>query len=422
MIIFIRMIPDLSKRYWSWILPLCAALWCIWEVPGPGDFLIFLSAADDLGTGINIFEKKYLDGYHYYYSVLFGLLLKPFTALPYYPVKYFWLLLNALLFLHLLRALYRSPLVQRMGRRSDQFVLLCFIASLRFYIANVHTSQITIVILWLSINGLKYILQNRYVTGSFLLALGINIKLLPLVFLPYLIYRGYFKATALIVLFYAGMLFLPSFFIGHDYNMTLIHTWLSIINPQNQQHILDVDERSFHSLSTLLSTLLVENVPDMYAMKLKRNIADIPLQQLATVITCVRLALIGLTLYFLRRPGKPALNGISSCFEISYILLLIPLIFPHQQYYAFLFAMPAFAILLYAYMSVENRLYRSRGLLCFLIIEYIVFNIHLLLGAFAGFYDHYKLITYAAVALIPALMAAHGKLVMNARASRVDVI
>ena len=140
------------------------------------------------------------------------------------------------------------------------FLFLLFAFSLRFFLDNIHYSQITIFILWCTAFGLQLILNNKTIAGSALLALGINIKLLPIVFLPYLIYRGYFKAFTYTVLFYFSYLFLPALFIGFNYNLSLIKTWLSLINPANQNHILDVEERSFHSLSTLLSTLLVNDV------------------------------------------------------------------------------------------------------------------------------------------------------------------
>lgn len=376
-------------------------MYCFFEIAGNGDFYIFISAASDLKTGENIFEKKYVDGYHYYYSVLFALFLKPFAGLPYEGVKFVWLMLNALLFFDLLRLLYYSDLLQQMERKKkDAFILLLFLASLRFFTDNIHTAQITILILWCCIRGLYFIFHNRVLVGAFVLAIGINIKLLPIVLVPYLLYRGYFKAAICTALFYFIFMFTPSLIIGHAYNMQLLHTWAALINPANQIHVLDVDERSFHGLSTLLSTLFVEHVPDVYALPIKRNIADVSLETLSKLILGARLLLVMFTLYFLKLPFfVKAKNSFLSCVEISYILLLVPLIFPHQQHYAFLFAIPAFGVLLYALFRAGQK----KWLRILLILVALAFNLKLLLGAFNPYYDHFKIITYFALLLIPML-------------------
>jgi hypothetical protein len=401
-------LPDFSRKYWLWLLPLICAVYCAVEaMGGKGDFYIFLSAADDLGKE-NIFEKKYVDGYHYFYSVFFALLLKPFVSLPYYWLKFSWLLLNALLFLDLLRMLYRSSFASALNpKQKNWFVTLVFICSLRFFTDNIHTSQITILILWCIIKSLVLIFSGQTLKGSALLALGINIKLLPLVFIPYLIYRAQFRAVIFTILFYTALLFLPSLIIGHEYNMGLLKTWLSLINPSQQIHVLDVDERSFHGLSTLFSTLLVKNVPDFYALNIPRNIADVSLQTLAAVILIARLILTCFTLYFLRlRFFSPAQNKPQQCFEISYILLIIPLIFPHQQHYAFLFTMPALSMLIYFFLKDPKPhpiLKALTGLIA------IVFNLKIILGLFNAYYDHFKIITWATLLLIPVLAYAFKK-------------
>lgn len=401
--------PVLKNKIAWLVLSIFAVVYCYVESAGTGDFYIFLSAASDLSQQENIFEKKYVDGYHYYYSVLFALFLKPFAAMPFRAVKFLWLLLNLSLFGHLFYMLTRLDAVRRLDQK-QKLVFLggVFLFSLRFLLGNIGHSQITILILWCCVNGLYQVVHHRPVTGALILALGINIKLLPVVFLPYMLYRGYFRAFAFTVLFYAVSLLLPSIIIGFDYNAQLLGTWFRLINPVNATHVLDVEERSFHGLSTLLSTLLVEHVPDVYALPFKRNIADVPLAALARVLLAVRLALAAFTLYFLRgKPFKPAPTQMTLLTEISYLLLLIPLIFPHQQHYAFLFITPAFALVFY------DLIFRSDALssltrffqITMLSIVYLCCNLSLLLGTFNNYYDHFKILTYGALLLIPMLAA-----------------
>lgn len=397
-----------KNKIWLLVLFLVAIVFCFIEAKGKGDFYIFLSATGDLIKGENFYENKYVDGYHYFYSVLFALILKPFYSLPFFWLKFFWLLLNCCIYFKLFQMLTKIKVLELLSEKQRSvFIFLVFIFSLRFFLDNMHSSQITLVILWCCIYGLYLITNNKPVSGAAILALGINIKLLPIVFLPYLIYRGYFRAFAFTVLFYLLYLFAPSLFIGHDYNMTLLKTWLGLINPTNQAHVLDVEERSFHGLSTLLSTLFVKDVPDVYALSLKRNIADVSIQTLSTILLITRLALVSFTLFFLKwKPFIKARSLWQQFIELSYILLLIPLIFPHQQHYAFLFAVPAFAVtLLYFMINYASMEKQTKLTVCtLLILIYLCANLKLLLGTYNNYYDHYKILTYGALLIIPLLI------------------
>ena len=398
----------LKNKVGFFILSLAVIVLCFIEAVGKSDFFIYLSGAGDLMKGENIYKNTYVDGYHYFYSVLFALLLYPFYHLPFFWVKYFWLLINAVAYFHLFALISKSRLFLSLKEKQQKlFLFLLFIFSLRFFLDNIHYSQITIFILWCTAFGLQLILNNKTIAGSALLALGINIKLLPIVFLPYLIYRGYFKAFTYTVLFYFSYLFLPALFIGFNYNLLLIKTWLSLINPANQNHILDVEERSFHSLSTLLSTLLVRDVPDIYALSLKRNIANIDLKSLSFILMLTRLAFISLTLYFLKlKFFVKSKTSWGELIEISYILLLIPLIFPHQQHYAFLFMMPSIGLILfYLITNYNNMLIKTKiSVYALLILIYLSANLKLLLGVFNEYYEHFKVLTYGALLVIPLLI------------------
>jgi len=238
-----------------------------------------------------------------------------------------------------------------------------------------------------------------------LLAIGINIKLLPIVFLPYLFYKGYFKAFGFTLLFYLLSLIGPSVFIGHSYNITLLKSWLVLVNPSQQRHVLDVDERSFHGLSTLLSTLLIKNVPDIHALTLKRNIADLSVETLSKTLLVVRLTLVALTLYLMKWMPFVKSNLRNSLIEVSYVLLSIPLIFPHQQHYAFIFIVPAFALVLYTLiLNFEKTiLFKKRTIIFLLVLIYLFGNLKIVFGEYNVYYEHFKILTYGALLLVPLL-------------------
>lgn len=379
-------------------------VFCWIESAGNGDFLIFYTASNDLLNGENVYLKNYFDGYHYYYSLVFGLTLKLFTIFPFKIAKFLWLLLNCSLYWHLFYLLSKQNFIKQLEvKKQFIFMILCFVISFQFFRDNIHTSQITILILWCCIYGIVNIVTGKYIKGSILLAIGINIKLMPIVFLPYLIYRGYFKVSIYIILLCIVLLIAPSIFIGHEQNIVLLKTYWWLINPTKSNHVLDVDERSFHGLTTLLSTLFVKKVPDMYALPLKRNIADVSIETLSKIILITRLSLVLLTVYFLKLSTlfKKQTNNLNQFLEVSYILLLIPLIFPHQQHYAFLFAIPA---TLFTFWLVFTKQIVNKFIISGLIFSILCFNLKFWLGAFNPYYEHYKVITYGALLLIPQLI------------------
>lgn len=398
----------LNKKTLFWLGVIVALVYCYFEARGLGDLYIYMEAAGQLNNKANIYELKYVDGYNYFYSVLFAVFLKLFYTSSFFWVKFYWLLLNVFLFFKMFSLLSSSAMINALSKNQKQiFLSLVFIFSLRFLHDNLHSSQISIFILWCCVYGIWFIHNDKPITGAAILALGINIKLLPIVFLPYLLYRGYFKAFLFTVLFYLLSLFAPSFIIGHSYNMHLLKSWLSLVNPIQARHVLDVEERSFHGLSTLLSTLLVKDIPDIYALPLKRNIADVPLEVLSKILLLVRLCLVALTLYFLNsKPFVKAKSQMQTLCEESYILLLIPLIFPHQQHYAFIFIVPAFALVLYWFLfNIKSLTLPNRLLLISLMVWiYLSGNLKMIVGTFNEYYEHYKILSYGALMLIPLLI------------------
>ena len=391
------------------------AIYVFFEAQGRGDLFIYMSASTDLFNGENIFQKTYLDGYHYFYSVLFAIALKPFTYLPMPVYNALWLIAN-LFFVFRIFILIKKLLPLHNFTRNELMTLRIggFLFSLRFIHENLHYLQITILILYLSLQGLHLVFTNKpkpYV-GALLIALGINIKLLPLVLIPYLFYRGFFRAGVSIIIIYTGLLLVPAAVIGWEQNKLLLTTWADLINPLRSNHVLDAEERSFHGLSTLFSTLFVQNPGDSHALLLKRNIADISLEQLKLILNIARGVLVLFTFYFLRTlPFKTQVGLKHRFWELSYILLLIPLIFPHQQHYAFLFICPAFIFCLYYF--IQNRKTLPKGKYYFMaasgILIYLLCNLKLILGNYNEYYEHYKILTYGALLLIVLLFVCRPK-------------
>ncbi len=282
------------------------------------------------------------------------------------------------------------------------FFVLVFFGSLRFLKSNVHLGQTTILLLFLSLEALHLDKQNKSSLAALLLSLAINIKLLPAVLLPYWFYRARWKSAIFTTLLVMVLWLLPITWLGADRVGSLMQSYAELINPAQERHILDVEETSFHGLSTLLSTLFSSQAHEHNGQSWKRNIADCSLETLSAIILGVRLFFILFTLYFLRTlPFRSATSSLHRIWELSYLMLIIPLIAPHQQHYTFLFALPAIAYVGYDLLVLKKNQRKLRWSLFVAVL--VSFNLALWLGAFNAFYNHYKILTYGALLLVVLL-------------------
>jgi len=143
-----------------------------------------------------------------------------------------------------------------------------------------------------------------------------------------------------------------------------------------------------------------------------RNLVDLDEGTSIIILNIIRLILIVGTLYFLKWPPfTKASSKILQLRELSYLMLLIPLIFPHQQKYAFALALPAMFYLSNFIVRgwYEENNFRWNLVTSLTIISFILMTLSS--DSFVGrdfnkITQHYKTITWGAVLLIPALAIA----------------
>ncbi len=399
------------KSYWKEIVAgIIIVLYLIANAHNDNDLRIFMAASRDLIDGESIYLIKYKEWFHYYYSVLFALLMYPLALLPDYIATTVWMAANMYFAWRTWKIICSFLPVESLDPKLLRlFSFIVFVFMLRFITDNLRYGQMTIFILYLALEGINQIQNKRNVLGGSLIALSINIKLLPIVLLPYLLYRGQYKATIYALIAFFVFLILPGLFIGYDYHFALLQDRWNLLNPSNPEHLLDVSERSFHSITTLLATLLLENAGNVHSMDLKRNIMNLSAEHLGMVINIARVIFIGATLYFLKAaPFKVEKDRVQVLYELSYILLVIPLIFPHQQQYAFYFAFPAVTYLVYYFVqSFFNNEWKKPalgyGVMALFFMGYLLMSSTFILGEFRSYYDHYKVLTYGVFILIGLL-------------------
>lgn len=402
-----------NKKILNGLLFLILLIVLISESKIDSDFSIFISASKDLIAKKDIYSIKYKEWYHYYYDGFFACLLIPLTFLHLAIGKFIWISFNTLLLFRIYKLIRKwLPFENTNSKIKQLFSFIILLFAIRFIRDNIHLGQITIFILYLIIEGLYQILFKNKLLGSLLLSLGITIKIMPLVFIPYLLYRSEWKSILYVLAGIIFILFLPGFFIGFEYNLELINSRLQLINPLNDEHILDNSERSFHSITTFLTVLLYPHCTDIHILPIKRNIADISIEHLNLIISIARLFFAMITLYFLNSlPFKKSNSKEQSFYEISYLLIAIPLIFPHQQHYAFLLILPGiYYCVRYFLLNYSNLSFVKKFIYCSsLILIFFIISSPFILGTFSEYYDHFKTLTYGTFILILVLAFSRPK-------------
>lgn len=380
-----------------------AIIWAYASCATGNDFEVYLQAGRQLKNHNNIYAPPFIRGLQYFYSVFFALILSPVSKYV-FATQFIWIIITYI-FLFRIGVLMASYFDLSILTRKQKNALLFFalFLSIQFIIYEVGLVQVTSFLLWSMLESLGLVRKKKYIAAGLILALAINIKIMPLLLFPYLFYRGYFKTIIVCCLGFAILLFLPSLFIGTSYNNFLLAEWWHVINPGNKEHLFET-EIGPHSLTAWLPVLLMNTVgefPD------KRNLFNIMPSKVEIILNVTRLLLLSLSLLFLKTlPFKKENNDLKFFWESAYFIMLIPLIMPHQQKYNFLLVSPMITYLLYFFISTFKckKTIFYKIVFVFFILNMLIFSPIYgadIIGKWYRYTQHFRLLTICTLLVIP---------------------
>lgn len=289
-------------------------------------------------------------------------------------------------------------------KKYNYWIFFILLFSIQFILYNVAMIQITLFLLWAIFESLNFIFNGKNVIGGIILGIAINIKLMPILILPYLFYRGYFKSILIIVLTFITLMYIPSISLGFKFNNVLLSEWWKIINPSNKEHLFETGIGT-HSIVALIPVYLTNTVGEMHY---QRNFLNLSYHTVEIIINITRIGIVLLSiLYFSSPPFKKEMNKIKTFWEISYFVLIIPLLLPHQQKYAFILAIPMITYLIYFFINTYKiQSSKSHTIVLYTFILSLLFFSPLygsdIIGKFLFDYtQHFRLLTIATIILIP---------------------
>ena len=399
----------ISKFGTNWttlIAGVLAVIFLVVEWAQVGDFRIFLLAAEAMMEGKDIYAITYLEGFHYFYSPLFALLIWPLTLLPVWLACVIWKAMSILMLMRLFAVFSKVAGTDLTTSRSVIFSLI-LVASPVY--SSFHNIQMSIFLMYIMFESTYQVLIKEHVIfPALLLGLAINIKIMPIVLLAYWVYRSALIPSLAALISLLLFTFLPSVFIGHAYNEALIDSWWALLNPVNQEHIFDIRERGLHGLSSLFTALFTDKV-SMHEIGGRRHLTLLEDNTVIYIIQTSRALMVLGMLYFLRTwPFQKIKPSRHMLWEMSYLCAIIPLIFPHQQIYGFAFLLPASYYVVSCLLDSKDMLCSTwpKWILYSLVFFALLFiNGDMLFGMIRKELWYFKVLSYGALALIFLLAA-----------------
>ena len=308
---------------------------------GIDDLDVFFNAGKRLLQQEDIYGPPHFYNLKYFYSVLFASLMASAQGLGIAVVKWLWFIVNAGLLMRVLLILKQE--VFKDDSKQAWYLLLLSVMMVKIVMANFTYNQITIWMLWLMLEAYRCFQNQKFLLGILLLCIGINIKLLPMVMVPYLLwaYPQPLKhlgigSVALVILF-----LLPVLWLGYDYNTLLFKAWWHTLNPVSDVHSIQTYEYGLMDVSACItkycSAELVYLEPDLHVL-------DLPKSVLFLLVNGVRVALLAMAVHLAWRHKTSALGVTYQLAVFAAFMALIPLCFPHQREYSYLLLMPMLAI------------------------------------------------------------------------------
>ena len=329
------------------------------------DFDAYLDAAIKLNLGVNIYNQAQpFWSMQYYYSVFFAWILSYICE---YRIccQFIWLMLSYLMMYRTFCFILSFLKIGALDRKSQiYFHLVFYILFINMTIIHISRNQMTAFLLWSIFQSFHSIGKSHFFLAASWLGIGLNIKLLSLPSLLLFFRLKNWRFWIALVLVSIFFIVIPSLALGWQWNLDLHKLWWHVINPMNNEHIIDKENYGMISISNFVTTYLVD--PGLI-----KEWISIDINRIYYVIQGLRLTIIlpAFAIWCQKESEKRDL------FLLFYLCLITPLLFPHQNKYALLFSFPMIAYILSHYI-VQKQLITSFGfiLFCLALLSYSPIN------------------------------------------------
>ncbi|MFH1421952.1 MAG: glycosyltransferase family 87 protein [Planctomycetota bacterium] len=297
------------------------------------DFCVFYTASKNIFSNQNIYtETMTVTGRQYIYPPIFALICAPFAALGVQAALLIWYIgsMTALLV-----SAYLSTLIV-LGEKPD-FRKAFFIGAAavvltgRAFDSDFQNGQINTLILLLVVVALYCVIRNLDTPAGLIMALAVCIKMTPVIFLPYFLYKRMWKTSLWFVIgLIIFLVIIPSVLLGLSRNFSLlgefsnkmISPFISIEEPP------ELYEEAGQSLRAATFRFLTKTDAASRAIdEVYVNVADLSRSTAWIIYIVAAFAILSFTLFSLRCDGQDRTNYRLSL-EFTAVILLMLLLSP----------------------------------------------------------------------------------------------
>lgn len=197
------------RQHWHWIALIAAAAAYYPRFVHPGGMLLYRHAAECIWTQqiLQVCDRAFT------YPPAFAFVMLPFVALPMWLAVLIWYLITLVCTAICLVLCKRLALQLFPGDWQDKdlrwFEVLSFVISLKFILAVYEDQAYDLLVLPLTLFGIWALDVRRNMAAAISLAVAAALKVTPLIFLPYLLFKRRFAAAAVFVVVLLATSFLP---------------------------------------------------------------------------------------------------------------------------------------------------------------------------------------------------------------------
>jgi hypothetical protein len=218
-----------QRDRWLWLgFLLVAALYYVFHFyRHPGGFELYRHAADCVWTGqvLQACEPPFT------YPPAFALVMVPFVAVPSWLGLLLWYAITLVCTVWCCRLCEELAVRLFPGEwtnpQREWLRLFAILLSLKFILAVYENQAYDLLVLPLILSGILAVRDGREVSGAIWLAAAAALKVTPLIFLPYLLFKGRLGAAGIFVIALGILSFLPDVFFhpqgaAHGYFLTWV--------------------------------------------------------------------------------------------------------------------------------------------------------------------------------------------------------
>lgn len=326
-----------------------------------GDMESYLHAARSILAGQDIYAtpSRPLEagGLYYIYPTLLAVLFIPFALLPVPVSIVLWSVLNILLLAWVVRAFYEAMTGSSLSALAfDERWTIVFFALLppsRFILHHLFYGQANIVMMAVTVFGLKQIKAGKPLRGAITVGLSIAIKAMTYPFALWFLLTRKLRAVAGVVVGAVAGFLLPALVLGFNTNWNYLTWWFRNVALSPEVNSAKVPLYVNISIQAQLyrffgdaAGFVFRGRPHYVTMY---RLPESTLHVLEGLLTVVMLGVIALYWYRFRNAGEL----VSHWGGVALILGLISVFTPFAQKHYLVLLVPAFLFLVHVWYHVE---------------------------------------------------------------------